>query len=170
MRQRFVERHLAAATVLGTIAAIVFLSAIGSVLADRISEWLAHGLGHAVVALPVGALAVLARRAWPAPRALAPGRLARSIVVFGLGGLATGQLLEVLGARVDEPNAHAIEEIGHTAGQIVTILSMLLLLAGVVMTAIAGARAGAVPRWLVALGSLIALGFVLFMLLGGPIR
>ncbi|HEV2070524.1 MAG TPA: hypothetical protein VGR26_12080 [Acidimicrobiales bacterium] len=78
--------------------------------------------------------------------------------------------MEVLGARVDEPNAHAIEEIAHTAGQIMTILSMPLLLAGVVMTAIAGARAGAVPRRLVALGSLIAHGFVLFMLLGGPIR
>lgn len=170
MRQPFVERHLAVATVLGTIAAIVLLSAIGSVLADRIFEWMAHGLGHAAVVLPVGALAVLAPTAWPAPRALAPGRLARSILVFGLGGLATGQLLEVLGARVDEPNALMVEEIAHTAGQIVTILSMPLLLAGVVMTAIAGALAGAVPRWPVALRSLIALGFVLFMLLGGPIR
>lgn len=155
---------------MGTIAAVVFLSVIGSVLANGISEWVGHGLGHAVVALPVGALAVLARRAWPAPRAVAPGRLARTIVVFGLGGLAAGQLLEVLGARVDEPDARAIEEILHTAGQIVTILSMPVLLLGGVMTAIAGVRAGALPRWLVALGSLIALGLVLVMLLGGPIR
>lgn len=101
---------------------------------------------------------------------MAPGRLARTIVVFGLGGLAAGQLLEVLGARVDEPDARAIEEILHTAGQIVTILSMPVLLLGGVMTAIAGVRAGALPRWLVALGSLIALGLVSFMLLGGPIR
>lgn len=81
---------------LGTIAAIVLPSVIGSVLANGISAWVGHGLGHTVVALPGGALAVLARRAWPAPRAVVDGL--RTIVGFGLGGLATGQLLKGLGA------------------------------------------------------------------------
>lgn len=170
MDQRLVERHVATASVLGTIAVIAFLSLAGSLVADRISEWLGHGLGHAVVTLPVAALAVLAVRIWPPSRTVAPGRAGRLLVVLGLAGLATGQLLEVLGMRVDEPNAHAIEEIAHTAGQIVTVLSMPVLLAGGLTTAIAGARAGAVPRWLVALISLIAIGLVLFMLLGGPTR
>lgn len=170
MDQRFVERHMATVSVLGTIAVIVFLSLVGSLLANRISEWLGHGLGHGVVSLPVAALVVLAVKIWPAPRTVAPGRAARSIVVLGLAGLATGQLLEVLGARVDEPNAHAIEEIAHTAGQIVTVLSMLVLLTGGLLTGVAGARAGAVPRWLVAVISLAAVGLVLVMLLGGPIR
>lgn len=169
MEQRLVKRHVARVSVLGTIAVIVFLGLVGSLVVNRLSEWLGHGLGHAAVSLPVAALAVLAVKAWPAPRTVAPSRAARLIVVVGLAGLAIGQLLEMLGARVDEPNAQAIEEIAHTAGQIVTVLSMLVLLAGGLMTAVAGARAGALPKWLVALISLVAIGFVFFMLLGAPI-
>lgn len=170
MDQRFVERHVATASVMGTMAIILLLAFAGSLFADRLSASLGHGIGHAAVALPVVALAVLAVKVWPRPRDVAPGRVARVIVVMGLAGLATGQLLEVLGARVDQPNAHGIEALAHTAGQIVTVLSLPVLLAGGLMTLIAAARARVVPIWLVVLTSLVATGLVLFMLLGGPIR
>lgn len=151
-----------------TVVVVVLLSLAGSLLADRVDDWVGHGLGHAVVAFPVAVLTAAAVRVWPPPRAVAPGRLARGIVVVGLAGVATGQVLEALGARVDERGAHALEELAHTAGQVVTMLSMPVLLAGAGVAAVAAARSGAAPTWLVALGVVVATAGLLLLFAGAP--
>ncbi len=168
MERHGLERHLPAVSVAAALATIVVLSLVGSLLSNRMSESLGHGVGHAVVAVPVAVLGVVALRAWPAPKAVVWSRAARRIVIGGFLGVATGQLLEVLGARVDEPNAHAIEEIAHTAGQIVTMLSMLVLLAGAGLTAVSAARTGAAPKWVVAVGFVLALVAFIFLFVGAP--
>ncbi len=168
MDNRLLERHLPAVSVAVTVAAVVVLSFAGSLLANRIAAWVGHGAGHAVVAVPVAVLAVVALRAWPAPKTVAPSRAARRVVILGFLGVATGQLLEVVGARVDEPNAHALEEAAHTAGQIVTMLSMLILLVGAALAAVAAARTGAAPRWLVAVGLVVGVAAFVFLFVGAP--
>ncbi len=168
MDKRLLEQHLPAVSVAIALAIIVLLSLAGSLLANRMSEWLGHGVGDAVVGIPLSALAVFALRSWPAPRAAALSRAARRIVIAGLLGVAAGQLLEVVGARVDEPNAHPVEEAAHVAGQIVTMLSMLVLLAGTGSAAVAAARGGTVPKWLVVSGLIVALAVFFFLLVGGP--
>ena len=166
--KRGLERHVPAVSVAVALAIIVVLSLAGSLLANRMSQWLGHGIGHAVVAVPVSVLAVFALRAWPPPKAMASSRAARRIVIAGFLGVATGQLLEVLGARVDEPNAHPVEEVAHTAGQIVTMLSMLVLLAGAGVAAVSAAQTGAAPKWLVAVGLLVAVAAFIFLFIGAP--
>jgi hypothetical protein len=166
--KRLLEQHLPAVSVAVALAIIVVLSLAGSLLANRMSEWLGHGVGHAVVGVPLAVLAVFALRAWPAPRAGAVRRAARRIVVAGLLGVATGQLLEAVGARVDEANAQAFEKAAHVAGQIVTMLSMLVLLVGTGVTAVAAAREGAAPRWLVAVALVVASAVLFFLFVGAP--
>ncbi len=168
MGEHLRARHLPAVSVVLTLAAVVVLSLVGSLIANAVPEWLGHGVGHAVVAAPVAVLAVVALRAWPAPKAVAPSRAARRVVIVGLLGVATGQLLEVIGARVDEPNALVVEEASHTAGQIVTMLSMLVLLVGTGVAAVAAARTGAAPKWLVAVGFVLALAVFIFLFVGAP--
>ncbi len=168
MDKRLLEQHLPAVSVAIALAVIVVLSLTGSLLANRMSEWLGHGVGHAVVGVPLSALAIFALRSWPAPRAAALSGAARRIVIAGLLGVAAGQLLEVLGARVDEPNALPVEEAAHVAGQIVTMLSMLVLLAGTGAAAVAAARGGAAPKWLVVSGLIVTLAVFFFLLVGAP--
>ncbi len=95
-------------------------------------------------------------------------RAARRIVIAGLLGVAAGQLLEVVGARVDEPNALPVEEAAHVAGQIVTMLLMLVLLAGTGAAAVTAARGGTVPKWLVVSGLIVTLAVFFFLLVGAP--
>jgi hypothetical protein len=166
--KRLFEQHLPAVSVAVALAVIVVLSFAGTLVANRTSEWLGHGVGHAVVGVPLAALAVFALRSWPAPRGTALSRAARRIVIAGLLGVAAGQLLEVVGARVSEPNAHPAEEAAHVAGQIVTMLSMLVVLAGTGAVAVAAARGGTVPRWLVASGLIVAVVVVFFLFGGAP--
>lgn len=168
MEPRWVQRHLPAVSVAATLAAIVVLSVAGSLLSNRMSESLAHGLGHAAVGVPVAVLGVVALWAWPQPAGSPWGRAARRVVVGGLFGVATGQLLELLGARVGESAAHAIEEVAHTAGQIVTMLSMLVLLAGAGLAAASATRSGRAPKWLVAVGIVLALAIFVFLFAGAP--
>ncbi len=67
MDKRLLEQHLPAVSVAIALAIIVLLSLAGSLLANRMSEWLGHGVGDAVVGIPLSALAVFALRSWPAP-------------------------------------------------------------------------------------------------------
>lgn len=162
------DRYVPAASVVVTVVVIVALSIVGSLIPDHVPNWIGHGLGHAVVALPVAALTVFALKVWPAPKSVAPARASRRVVIAGLAGVALGQLLEVLSARVDEPGASSVEEWAHTVGQIVTMLSMFTLLIGGVLAAIAAARARTAPRWVVALGVVLAVVVVVLMFMGVP--
>lgn len=155
-------------TVLGAIAAIIMLFAAGSTLEDRVPPAVGHALSHLALTLPLVVLLFAALRRWPAARATRPGRLGRRIVVIGLAGIAAGQALEVAGARVDEPGALAVEEIAHTAGQIVSMLSLPVLLIGTLTSLVAAAREGAVPWWVVALIGIAGVGLFTFMIIGAP--
>ncbi|MBW3536983.1 MAG: hypothetical protein KY395_04320 [Actinobacteria bacterium] len=163
------DRYVPAASVAVTVVVIAALSVAGSLVANRVDDWVGHGLGHAVVAVPIAALAVFALRVWPAPKSVAPARASRRVVITGLAGVAIGQVLEVLGARVGEPTASNVEELAHTAGQIVTMLSMLALLVGAVLAGTAAARARTAPKWAVVLATALAMLVVGFLLFGGPV-
>lgn len=89
----------------------------------------------------------------------------------GRGGRVSrtgGQLLEVLGARVDERRAHALEELAHTAGQVVTMLAFVTLLAGSVLSLLAAAREQAVPWWVVGIVAVASLGLLAVAFIGVP--
>ncbi len=118
------------------------------------------------VVAAIAAIAALFR--WPPARATRPGRLGRRLVVVGLGGVVIGQLLEVVGARVDEPGALAMEGVAHTAGQIVTMLSLPVLLVGTLASLLAAAREGDVPWWVVVFVAIGAAGLLGFMMIGAP--
>lgn len=152
-------------TVLATVAAIaVFMT----LLEDAVRGWPGHGLSHLIVATALALLLFAALRRWPRARNTAPGAFARRLVVLGLGGVTVGQLLEVLGARVDEPNAYAVEELAHTAGQVVTMLSLVTLLAGAVLSLLAGAREQAVPWWVVGVVAIACIGLLAVAFIGVP--
>lgn len=156
-------------SVLATIAVIAALMTIGGVAGgDRLPEPVGHALSHLFVGAPLGVLLVVVLRRWPPPRPTAPGRLARRVVVIGLAGVVTGQLLEIVGARVDEPGATTLEEIAHTAGMIVSTLSMLTLAVGGILALAAATREGAVPRWAAAILVVVVLGALTVMLVGAP--
>lgn len=156
-------------TVVAAIAAIAALMPLAEgLLAERLPDAAGHGLSHFVVALPMGMLLFAAVFRWPPARATRPGRLGRRLVVVGLAGVVAGQLLEVVGARVDEPGALAVEGIAHTAGQIVTMLSLPVLLVGTLASLLAAAREGDVPWWVVGLVAIGAAGLFGFMVIGAP--
>ncbi len=156
-------------TVVAAIAAIAALMPLAEgLLAERLPDAAGHGLSHFVVALPMGMLLFAALFRWPPARATRPGRLGRRLVVVGLAGVVIGQLLEVVGARVDEPGALAMEGGAHTAGQIVTMLSLPVLLVGTLASLLAAAREGDVPWWVVVLVAIGAAGLLGFMMIGAP--
>lgn len=156
-------------SVLATIAVIAAFMTIGSVAGgDGLPDAVGHALSHLFVGAPVGVLLVVVLRRWPPPRRTAPGRPARRIVTIGLAGVVTGQLLEVVGARVDEPTATTLEGVAHTAGMIVTTLSMLTLAVGGILALVAGTREGAVPRWAAAILVVLVVGASTVVFVGAP--
>ncbi len=155
-------------TVLVAVVGIAAFAAGGSLVADRVPPAAGHAISHIAVGVPVGFLFFVAVRRWPPPRASWPGRLGRRLVLAGLAGVATGQLLEIGGARVDEAGALLAEQIAHTAGQIVTMLSMPVLLVGTLASLAAGVRAGAVPWWVAALVGIVAAAVLGFLIVGAP--
>lgn len=155
-------------TTLLAAAAIALLVSAVSATANRISESLQHGLGHLAVVLPISVVLFAVLRRWPPARPTRPGRLGRRLVVIGLAGLVMGGVLETAGARVDEPGALAVEAVAHTAGQIVTTLSMPVLLAGVLASLLAGAREGDVSWWVVIVVAVVATGLFGLLLIGAP--
>lgn len=155
-------------TVVATVVAVALLSIIGAGLSGRIEEWVGHGLGHLVVALPLTVLAITAVRRWPPPRPSRVARAARTIVVVAFIGVAAGQLLEAFGARVDERRATYGEVLAHTVGQIVTMLSMPVLLLGAVLSLAAAAKAGTMPKWMAVVVAIIAVAILYLMSSGAP--
>lgn len=152
-----------------TVAAVAVLLTLGSQLGGDLSEPVRHALSHLFVGVPVAVLLWFVVRSWPPARAVRPGRLARRLVVVGFSGIVVGQLLEVLGARVDEPDAASWEGVAHAAGMIGTNLSLLAAVVGGGLAMAAAARDGAVPRW--AAGLVVAVLVVAFaiMTFGGPV-
>lgn len=136
--------------------------------ANRIPESLEHGLGHLAVVLPISVILFGALRRWPPARPSRAGRLGRRLVVIGLAGIVTGGVLEIAGARVDEPGALAIETMVHAVGQIVATLSMLLLLAGGLISLFVGARSGDVSWWVLVVVAVVAAGLFGFLVMGAP--
>ena len=155
-------------TVAATVAAIPALLAVGSVFQDRVPTAVGHAMSHGVVAAPVTMLLFAVVRRWPAARTVPPGRIGRRLVVVGLAGVVIGQLLEIAGARVDEPGASALEGIAHTAGMIVSTLSMPLLLLGTVATLVAATRDGAVPRWAAGVVGVAGVAVLALLITGAP--
>lgn len=157
-------------TVVTTGAVITLLMTVAGAAGagDRLPASLGHGLGHFFVAAPLGWLLVSMLRRWPPAREVAPGRLGRRMAVVGVAGVLVGQLLEVVGARVDEPSATGLEVASHTAGMVVTSLSMLILAVGGVLALVAAARDGAVSRWVAAIVAVSMLVAVAMMMVGAP--
>lgn len=156
-------------TVAATIIVITVLMTAGEpLLGERLPDAVAHALSHLFVGVPLGALAYAAARRWPPARATRPGRIARRLVVAGLAGLTAGQLLEVVGARVDEPGAAAVEALAHTAGQVVSMLAMPVLLVGALASLLAAARDGAVSWWVVVGVGVAGAALLTFLVVGAP--
>ena len=156
-------------TVLAAIAAVGVLMALGgALLAPRVPVAVGHGISHAVAALPFAVVVVAALRWWLPPRRTSPGPLARVVVVLGLSGFVVGQLLEIVGSRVDEPNATPAEALAHTAGQVVTNLSLVTMVAGGVLALVAASREDALPKWLAAVVAAGVIAMLLFMMFGSP--
>lgn len=157
---------LSVAATIVTIAVLVTLG--GLTIGDLVPPAVGHALSHAFVGIPVAVLAYAAVRSWPPARTTAPGRLARRLVVVGLAGFAVGQLLEIVGARVDQPGATAFEDVAHTAGMIVTNLSLLVAVIGGVLSLVAAARDRAVPRWAAVVVAAAMAAALLFLIVGVP--
>ncbi len=156
-------------SVLATIALIGLLMTVGSAAGgDRLPDSVGHALSHLFVGAPLGLLLVAVLRWWPPAREIAPGRLGRRIAVIGMTGVVTGQLFEIVGARVDEPAATPLEGVAHTVGMVVTTLSMLILGIGSVLALVAATRDRAVPRWLAAIIAVLVLGALTMMFVGAP--
>lgn len=145
--------------VLAVVAGLTALGALGAAVAAPLPPWVAHGVSHVVVAAPVAVLAYAAARLWPPARRTAPGGPGRSLIMAGLSGFAAGGFLEVLGARVDEPGAAAWEGAAHTAGQVIAMLSLPVLLLGFGLAVVAAVRDKALPAWTLAI---VGLGVVVF--------
>ncbi|MBW3659006.1 MAG: hypothetical protein KY457_10235 [Actinobacteria bacterium] len=162
-------RRRPALSLAATVAAVAVLMTVGFQLGEGLSEPVGHALSHVFVGVPVAVLVWFVVRSWPPARVVRPGRLARRLVVVGFSGIVVGQVLEVLGARVDEPDAATWEGVAHTAGMVVTNLSLLVAVIGGALAMVAAARDGAVPRW--AAGLVVAVLVVAFgiMTFGGPI-
>lgn len=154
-------------TVVGTALVITVLMTAGEPLAEHLPDAVGHGLSHLFVGVPLGVLAYAAARRWPPARRTSPGRTGRRLVVGALAGLAVGQVLEVVGARVDEPGATALEGLAHTAGQIVSMLAMPVLLLGALTSLLAAARDGAVSWWVVGGAGIAGAGLLTFLVVGG---
>lgn len=155
-------------TVAATAVVITVLMTAGEpLLGERLPDAVGHAVSHLFVGVPLGVLAYAAARRWPPARAARPGRVGRRLVVAGLGGLTLGQALEVIGARVDEPRAAAVEVLAHTAGQIVSMLSMPVLLVGTLASLLAAARDGAISWWVVAGVGVAGGGLLTFLVVGG---
>ncbi|MBW3577618.1 MAG: hypothetical protein KY462_07770 [Actinobacteria bacterium] len=164
-------RRRPALSVLAAIGTIALLMSIGGVAgADRLPEAVGHAMSHLSVGLPLALLLIAALHWWPPARATRPGWVARRAVVAGLGGVVTGQFLEIAGARVDEPTGTALEGLSHTAGMVITMLSMLALAAGAGLALVAAARDGAVPRRLAVVVVALMIGVLGVLTFGGPIR
>lgn len=119
---------------------------LGSVLGvAQLPQAVGHALSHLVVAVPVALLVLWAFRAWPSPPTDPARGLGRRLAVAGLVGIAPGQLLEIIGARVDEPGSSALEAAAHTAGQVVTTISLVLAALGLALVLVAAARDRAIP-------------------------
>lgn len=156
-------------TVASTAAAIAVLMTVGSLtLEGNVAPAVGHGISHAFAAIPVAVLAYAALRRWPPARRARPGRLARRVAVVGIVGIVVGQVLEILGARVDQPRATAVEGAFHTAGQIVTIVALLAAAAGGMLALIAAAREGVVPWWVVVFVAVVVGGALVFLTVGAP--
>ncbi len=155
-------------TVAATFLAIALLLAIGSVAAPRLPGSTGHAVSHLVIGLPVAGLLFAVLRRWPPARAMRPGRVARGLVTVGLAGVVIGQVLEVVGTRVDEPGATVIEDIAHTAGMIVTTLSLPVVALGTIAALVAAARDGSVPWWVVGLVGVVATALLGVMIVGAP--
>lgn len=155
-------------TVAATFAAIAGLLALGSAFQDQMPPAMGHAMSHGVMALPVAVLLFAVMRRWPAAREVRPGRVGRRLVAVGLAGVVVGQLLEIAGARVDEVGATALEDIAHTAGQIVTMLALPLLLLGTMASLVAAARDGSVPWWVAALVGIAGVALLTFLIIGAP--
>lgn len=155
----------AAATV-GVIAVLMTLG--GLTLEGRVPDAVGHALSHAFVAIPVAALTAAAVRWWPPARRTAPGRLARLTAVAGLSGIVVGQVLEIAGARVDEPGATDVEGLLHTAGQIVTTLALLTAVTGGMLALVAAVRDGVIPRWTAAVVAVVVGIALMFVIVGSP--
>lgn len=140
----------------------------GVLLAPRVPTPVGHGISHAVIAVPFAVVVVVALRRWPPPRRTPPGRIARRLAVVGLSGFVLGQMLEIVGSRVDEPSATAAEAAAHTAGQIVTTLSLPIAVAGGGLALVAASRERAVPGWVVAVIAVAAGAVLLLMIVGAP--
>jgi hypothetical protein len=153
------------AAALGLLAVLV---AAAAWLAPRIPQWVGHGLSHAAVGVPLALVAISAVRRWPPARTTRPGRLGRRVLLIGLAAVVTGQLFEVLGARTDEPNALALEDLAHTVGMVCSMLGVPTTLAGGVLSLVAATRERAVPVWVTAIVGLAGLGLVTMMLVGAP--
>lgn len=155
-------------TVAATAVAIAALIGIASIFVDRFPAWVGHGLSHALPLVPLLFLVGVASRHWPPPHAARPGRTGRRVVLAGLWGVCLGQVLEVVGARVDAPGATLVEGVAHVAGQIVTMLSLPLVIVGMIGCLVAGSREGAVPKWGVAVVAVLAAGVFMMMMIGAP--
>lgn len=155
-------------TVVAAIAAMALLVAAGFTVVGRVPDAMGHALSHLAPALPIAVVLFAALRRWPPARLTRPGRFGRRLVVAGLAGMVTGQLLEIVGARVGEPSALAVEAVAHTAGQTVTVLSMPVLLVGMLASLLAAARDGDVPWWVLVIVGIGAAGLFGFLLVGAP--
>lgn len=155
-------------TVVAAAVVITALMTAGEPLAVGLHPAVGHALSHLFVGVPLGALAYAAARRWPPPRATKPGRLGRRLVVAGLAGLAASQVLEVLGARVDEPTAAAVEALAHTGGQVASMLALLVLVVGTLASLAAAVRDGALRWWLAAAVGVAGAGVLVLLIVGMP--
>lgn len=155
-------------TIVAAMAAIALLVATGSTVGSRVPDAVGHGLSHLAPTLPIAVVLFAALRRWPPARPTRQGHFGRRLVVAGLTGMVTGQLLEIVGARVGEPGALAVEAVAHTAGQIVTILLMPVLLVGMLASLLAAAREGDVPWWVLVAVGVGAAGLFGLLLIGTP--
>lgn len=156
-------------SVLVAIAAVgLLLNVAGAAGVDRLPASLGHALSHLFVAAPLAWLLTAMARSWPPARQVPPGRLARRMALIGLAGVVTGQALEVLGARVDEPAASEVEQVAHTAGLVVTNLSMLCVVLGGVLALVAATRDRALPRWVATIVAVVVVAGFAAMVVGEP--
>lgn len=154
-------------SVAATVAVIGVLAWAANALGgDRLPPAVGHAVSHAVVGIPIAVLLGVALTRWPPPRRVAPARLGRTVTVTGLAGIVVGQALEIVGARVDEPGASALEATAHTAGMIVSMLSVLAVAIGVILTLVATARASELPRWMVVAGTIVIIAAFWFVVFG----
>lgn len=101
-----------------------------------------HAPGHAVMAVAAVLLLVLVNWRWPRPLAHPASRMARLVLMVGLGTLGLGQALESAGAFGFSGNRQ-ISRLAtlHDFGLNVGVVGLLLTMLGAVLTAIVGVAA-----------------------------